>query len=126
MNKILITGAAGFIGYHLSKRLLQEGFSIFGLDNINDYYDPDLKKARLTNLKAELVEATPRDTFDFRQVDLQDFQGLQKVFSDFNPDLVINLAAQAAFVILWKILDHTLNQILMGSSISLKLLGSTA
>ncbi len=95
MNKILITGAAGFIGHHLSKRLLGEGYSIFGLDNLNEYYDPALKKARLANLEAELVEATPRDTFDFRQLDLQDFQGLQKVFSEFNPDLVINLAAQA-------------------------------
>ncbi len=104
MNKILITGAAGFIGYHLSKRLLQEGFSIFGLDNLNDYYDPALKKARLKQLNVDTGALDASDsknfpsekgTFDFRLCDLQDYEGLSKIFSDFNPDLVINLAAQA-------------------------------
>ena len=109
LKKILITGAAGFIGYHLSKRLLHEGYSIFGIDNINYYYDPSLKFARLAQLKpdAEALEVSePTEalqqagtldlpTFNFRQCDLQDYDGLTKVFSDFQPDLVINLAAQA-------------------------------
>ncbi|MBE9592794.1 MAG: NAD-dependent epimerase/dehydratase family protein, partial [Proteobacteria bacterium] len=50
MKKILVTGAAGFIGYHLSKRLLEEGREVVGLDNMNDYYDPVLKEARLSRL----------------------------------------------------------------------------
>jgi UDP-glucuronate 4-epimerase len=60
MKKILITGAAGFIGYHLSKRLLHEGYTIFGIDNINYYYDPSLKFARLAQLKpdAEALEVS--------------------------------------------------------------------
>jgi len=87
MKKILITGAAGFVGFHLSKRLLKEGYAICGIDNLNDYYDPTLKKARLAHLRLS--------TFDFRQLDLKDYEGLTKVFNDFNPDIVINLAAQA-------------------------------
>jgi UDP-glucuronate 4-epimerase len=87
MKKIFITGAAGFIGYHLSKRLIDEGYEVFGIDNLNDYYDPSLKQSRLANLG--------HSTFDFRQLDLQDYAGLTKVFKEFNPDIVINLAAQA-------------------------------
>ncbi len=87
MQKILITGAAGFIGYHLSKRLLKEGYEIFGIDNLNDYYDPTLKNDRLIHLKAS--------NFKFQTLDLQDYDGLNKVFSQFQPDIVINLAAQA-------------------------------
>jgi UDP-glucuronate 4-epimerase len=87
MNKILITGAAGFIGYHLSHRLLKEGYHICGIDNLNHYYDPALKQARLANLRLS--------TFDFRQLDLQDYDSLTKVFTEFQPDIVINLAAQA-------------------------------
>ena len=109
MKKILITGAAGFIGYHLSKRLLHEGYSIFGIDNINYYYDPSLKFARLAQLKpdAEALEVSePTEahqqtgtldlpTFNFRKCDLKDYEALTKIFTDFNPDIVINLAAQA-------------------------------
>jgi len=87
MNKILITGAVGFVGYHLSQRLLSEGHQVYGIDNLNDYYDPLLKQSRLANLRLS--------TFDFRQMDLQDYPSLTKVFSEFNPDIVINLAAQA-------------------------------
>ena len=113
MSKILITGAAGFIGYHLSKRLLAEGHEICGIDNLNNYYDPALKNARLAHLgviqQSEPTRhteprrsATPEppatldfQTFDFRLLDLQNFDGLTKVFSEFNPSIVINLAAQA-------------------------------
>ena len=87
MKKILISGAAGFIGYHLSTRLLFEGYEICGIDNLNDYYDPKLKKSRLENLGLS--------TFNLRQLDLQDYSGLTKIFSDFQPDIVINMAAQA-------------------------------
>jgi UDP-glucuronate 4-epimerase len=87
LKKILITGAAGFIGYHLSQRLLKEGYEIYGIDNLNSYYDPTLKQARLVQLQAS--------NFKFQQLDIQNYEGLTKVFTDFQPDIVINLAAQA-------------------------------
>ena len=87
MKKILITGVAGFVGFHLSQRLLKDGYQICGIDNLNNYYDPSLKQSRLSNLGLS--------TFDFRRLDLQDNDGLNKVFADFQPDIVINLAAQA-------------------------------
>jgi UDP-glucuronate 4-epimerase len=97
LKKILITGAAGFIGYHLSQRLLKEGHEIYGIDNLNNYYDPSLKQSRLENLGLSIPAESivKAGTFDFRQIDLQDYEGLSKVFSDFQPDIVINLAAQA-------------------------------
>ncbi|MFA0962052.1 NAD-dependent epimerase [Roseivirga sp. BDSF3-8] len=87
-EKILVTGAAGFIGYHLSKKLLENGFTVIGLDNINDYYDVNLKHARLDKLKAY-------DSFHFHKVDLKDKQGIDAVFAERQPDYVVNLAAQA-------------------------------
>jgi UDP-glucuronate 4-epimerase len=87
MKKILITGAAGFIGYHLSKRLIDEGYQICGIDNLNDYYDPALKQARLVQLQVS--------NFKFQQLDLQNYEGLTRIFVEFQPDIVINLAAQA-------------------------------
>ena len=101
MKKILITGAAGFIGYHLSKRLLQEGYKICGIDNLNDYYDPTLKLARLKQLgvmsdsRPVILSPSKDKNFTFHKLDLQNYNGLTKLFSDFNPNLVINLAAQA-------------------------------
>jgi UDP-glucuronate 4-epimerase len=106
LKKILITGAAGFIGYHLSKRLLKEGYEVFGIDNLNDYYDSSLKEARLSKLGvlsryeqvAEPVEAqalSGLEKFQFQKLDIQDFGGLTRLFADFNPEIVINLAAQA-------------------------------
>ena len=87
MKKIIITGAAGFIGFHLSQRLLKEGYEIYGIDNLNSYYDPALKQARLVQLQVS--------NFKFQQLDLQNYEGLTKVFTEFQPDIVINLAAQA-------------------------------
>ena len=87
MKKILITGAAGFIGYHLSQKLLKEGHEIYGIDNLNDYYDPALKQARLVQLQVS--------NFKFQQLDLQNYEGLTRIFVEFQPDIVINLAAQA-------------------------------
>lgn len=83
-----VTGAAGFIGFHLSKRLLAEGSTVIGLDNLNDYYDVNLKKARL-----QILERYPG--FQFIYADLQNKSALEKVFEDNAIDIVVNLAAQA-------------------------------
>ena len=86
--KILITGAAGFIGYHLSSLLLQNKYQVIGLDNLNDYYDPELKKARLEILNKY-------DNFTFHKVDLKDKPAVDNIFETYKPTHVINLAAQA-------------------------------
>lgn len=84
----LITGAAGFIGSQLAKRLLDEGCSIIGIDNMNDYYDVNLKKARLDRI-------IKYGKFKFVQISLEDKESLEKVFNDNQIDIVVNLAAQA-------------------------------
>ncbi len=84
----LVTGVAGFIGYFLSKRLLEMGCHVVGLDNINDYYDPSLKHFRLGQL-------TPFDRFTFSNTDLSDAEAIQRIFKEHTPHAVINLAAQA-------------------------------
>jgi len=88
MAKILVTGAAGFIGYHVSRRLLDRGESVIGLDNLNAYYDVRLKEARLRNL-----EQFPN--FQFAKLDLVDRKGITELFQKHEPRRVINLAAQA-------------------------------
>ena len=85
---ILVTGAAGFIGFHLALKLLDSGQDVIGYDNVNDYYDPDLKEARLTILN-------DYEKFIFSRNDLLDEQSLAQVFEDHNPQLVVHLAAQA-------------------------------
>ena len=89
---ILITGAAGFIGYHLSKKLLLQEELVIGIDNLNEYYDPNLKKDRLSNLRS-IQEANKN--FIFYKTDLNDKDGLKKIFEIHSIDFVINLAAQA-------------------------------
>lgn len=84
----LITGAAGFIGSFLSKRLLEEGCKVVGLDNINDYYDVNLKEKRL-----EMLE--PFENFTFIKEDIANKEALQKIFKEYKPNYVVNLAAQA-------------------------------
>ena len=88
MTKILVTGAAGFIGFHLSKSLLEDGYEVLGIDNLNDYYDPRLKHARL-----EIISKYPN--FRFEKVDISHREELTEVFKDFGPNKVVNLAAQA-------------------------------
>jgi len=87
-NSVLVTGAAGFIGYHLSERLLQEGYSVTGIDNLNPYYDIGLKKARLEKLM-------PFKSFTFFEMDLSEMESLKSIFKNARFDVVVNLAAQA-------------------------------
>jgi UDP-glucuronate 4-epimerase len=86
--KILITGAAGFIGFHLSNLLLDKNYQVVGIDNLNDYYDPKLKEDRLAILGQ-------KNNFIFHKVDLKDKKEVDKIFETYKPDYVINLAAQA-------------------------------
>ncbi|PKN34821.1 MAG: capsular biosynthesis protein CpsI [Deltaproteobacteria bacterium HGW-Deltaproteobacteria-19] len=88
MKKILVTGAAGFIGYHVASRLLERGDLVLGLDNLNDYYDVSLKEARLA-----LLEPHPR--FFFRRLDIADRASMEDLFRIERPEVVIHLAAQA-------------------------------
>ncbi|HVT04901.1 MAG TPA: NAD-dependent epimerase [Thermoanaerobaculia bacterium] len=88
MTKILVTGAAGFIGFHLADRLLRRGDEVVGLDNVNDYYDVTLKQSRLRQLEG-------RDGFSFHGVDLADTGRIAALFAEQKPEVVINLAAQA-------------------------------
>ncbi|MGJ4932461.1 NAD-dependent epimerase [Bradyrhizobium sp. HKCCYLS2038] len=87
-DRILVTGAAGFIGFHLTQRLLAEGREVVGIDNINAYYDPKLKEARLDILKAQ-----PR--FTFHKLDLVDRSGIKALFATHRFLAVVHLAAQA-------------------------------
>ena len=88
---ILITGAAGFIGFHLTKRLCTEGHYVVGIDNLNDYYDVQLKKDRLKQLDT-FVES---GLFSFEKIDISNLPSLEKIFDNTKIDIVINLAAQA-------------------------------
>ncbi|NGZ07285.1 MAG: NAD-dependent epimerase [Magnetococcales bacterium] len=88
MGKVLVTGAAGFIGFHLSRRLLERGEQVVGLDNLNDYYDVTLKQARLERL-------TDQPGFHFVRLDLADRLGMETLFREQRFDRVVNLAGQA-------------------------------
>ncbi|HXV68905.1 MAG TPA: NAD-dependent epimerase [Nitrospira sp.] len=87
-SPILVTGVAGFIGFHVAKRLLDRGDSVIGLDNVNDYYDVRLKEARLAQL-------TPRNGFTFIKLDLANRSGMRELFADEPFRRVVHLAAQA-------------------------------
>lgn len=88
MRNILVTGAAGFIGFHFSERLLQNGFRVIGVDNLNDYYDPKLKRDRLAILQRY-------EHFSLHEIDLADRTSTRQLFEDHFFDRVIHLAAQA-------------------------------
>ena len=88
MNKILVTGTAGFIGFHLSQKLLHLGNIVVGIDNLNDYYNVALKRDRLSQLM-------DYPNFEFQKLDLSDRVATTELFSQFKPEIVIHLAAQA-------------------------------
>ncbi len=87
-DPILVTGAAGFIGFHVARRLLDNGRQVFGLDNLNAYYDPKLKEARL-------AELTRKSGFRFAKLDLADRPGMSALFAEHRFPFVVHLAAQA-------------------------------
>jgi len=87
-RRYLVTGVAGFIGYHVAEKLLQQGHEVLGLDNVNDYYDVSLKRARLARLE-------PHERYRFVELDLADRQAVAREFAAFQPEVVIHLAAQA-------------------------------
>ena len=87
-EKILITGSAGFIGMSLCQKLLRSDYPVFGVDNLNSYYDPLLKKNRLKEL-------AKFKNFMFEKIDISNLAELKKIFKEFKPDKVVNLAAQA-------------------------------
>jgi UDP-glucuronate 4-epimerase len=85
--KILITGCCGFIGFHLTKKLLEKNHSVLGLDNLNDYYDVNLKKKRLHILK--------KKNFSFKKINILNYEKLYRNTKNYKPDIIINLAAVA-------------------------------
>jgi UDP-glucuronate 4-epimerase len=100
--KILITGSAGFIGYHLTKKLCQQGIEVIAIDSINNYYDEDLKYSRLAELgiyidklDSEHIRSSKYNDLIFKKIDLVDSDKIKKLFSENNFDIVCNLAAQA-------------------------------
>jgi UDP-glucuronate 4-epimerase len=103
MKKVLVTGAIGFIGYHLTERLLKEGYSVVGIDSINSYYDVRLKYAKLPILGIEedsiwpnvAYQSTKHKHFKFVKLDIKDRYNLEKLFEKEKFDVVCNLAAQA-------------------------------
>jgi len=90
---VLVTGAAGFIGFHLSRRLLERGTAVLGFDNMNPYYDPALKRARLGQLKA--TAARTGSSFQLIEANLEDRAAVEAAFAAHKPQQVVNLAAQA-------------------------------
>jgi len=99
-KKILVTGMAGFIGHHLTKLLVKNNYTVVGLDNINDYYDPNLKLARLTDLGFDTSEIAYNKLLEientsFIKLDLTDLENMKKLFKEQQFNYVVNLAAQA-------------------------------
>lgn len=92
---ILVTGSAGFIGFHLAQALLRAGHSVVGIDNLNDYYDPTLKQSRLEEIDRLVSEIGVTAEYQFIKLDLADQKGMESLFSEHTFDVVVNLAAQA-------------------------------
>ena len=102
-NKILVTGAIGFIGFHLTERLISEGYNVFGIDNINSYYNVRLKNAKLPILGIEdgdllpnkLYQSCKYENFTFAKLDIKDRYHIEELFRQEKFDIIVNLAAQA-------------------------------
>ena len=98
-NKVLVTGAAGFIGHHLSKLLVKNDYRVVGIDNINDYYDQNLKLARLTDLGIDISKIEENKSLEgsitFVKLDMRNADDVMQLFKKEQFDYVVNLAAQA-------------------------------
>ena len=92
-KRILITGVAGFIGFHVCKKLLKNHQDILGLDNLNSYYDVSLKEARLAEISK--ISAKLNNKWKFLKIDLENTTAINNIFTDFKPNIVIHLGAQA-------------------------------
>ena len=92
-NKIMVTGIGGFIGFHLSKRLISEGYEIIGIDNLNHYYDPSLKNERIKQLR--VICDRKSNSFELYITNLENVDDMREIFKKHCPNIVINLAAQA-------------------------------
>ena len=90
-KKILVTGAAGFIGSEIVKKLLSEGVEVVGIDNINSYYNPSLKEKRIKNIE----DINQNNLWNFCKVNLNNSKNIDQIFTEYKPNIVINLAAQA-------------------------------
>lgn len=98
MEKVLVTGSAGFIGFHITKLLLSKGFQVLAIDNLNDYYDVNLKHARLNQLGINFNHgefASNNSLLSFRKLDLENHNLVVEQFQEFKPNYVVHLAAQA-------------------------------
>jgi len=93
MAPIFITGSAGFIGFHLSKKLIENGYEVIGIDNLNDYYDLNLKLSRIKLL--ENISKRKNVNFILKKISLEDKKGINDIFETYKPKIVFNLAAQA-------------------------------
>ena len=90
-KKILVTGAAGFIGSEIAKKLLSEGLDVIGIDNLNEYYNPFLKQKRIKTIE----QTDHNNSWRFLKVNIDDAKKIDKIFDEYQPNIVINLAAQA-------------------------------
>jgi len=93
MKKILLTGAAGFIGAALSQKLLNKGYSVYGIDNLNSYYDVNLKFSRLNIIEKQ--KSVYEGSWQFAKANIEDKEIINEIFTKFSPEIVVNLAAQA-------------------------------
>ena len=92
-DSILITGVAGFIGHSVAKKFISEGYNIIGIDNLNDYYNKNLKINRIDNINKSIIEG--KNKFLFKELNIEDSYSLENVFTEFKPKVIIHLAAQA-------------------------------